>query len=108
MDAGRDLQNKILSWFQPRQNSFSSSERLTSPKSIPEQDDRKSEIWVQSNGLYTQVMDINLQGFFVYCRNVIERSIGAAGFTLIVEESVPEQFNLIALACPIERFIEPP
>lgn len=53
----------------------------------------------------SSVININATGFFLYARNIIERMLSEAGYTLVVED-VPTEFNTIALACPVTKYIE--
>jgi len=63
----------------------------------------------QTFGFYsvalTGLIDINTTGFFLYARNIIERMIGEIGYTLVIDDTVPGDFNKIALACPVTKYI---
>ena len=52
-----------------------------------------------------RLIDINQTGFFIYCKEIIKRIIEEAGFTLVLADNLPSDFDQIALACPIDKFV---
>lgn len=69
---------------------------------------RSAESWNAvpgGTGVY-YTYDINVAGFFLYARNIIERAIAERGYTLVVGETVPLDFDKIALACHMGMFLD--
>ena len=60
----------------------------------------------QYNASNTTNQDINFCGFWMYAFEIITRIINEAGFTLQTSD-LPQEFHDFALACPIDKFIEP-
>jgi hypothetical protein len=58
-------------------------------------------------GVLTETsFEINVMGFFIYAKEIIERIIVEAGFSLVVASNVPSDFTQVALACPVTKFFE--
>ncbi|GAI85838.1 unnamed protein product, partial [marine sediment metagenome] len=60
----------------------------------------------QYAGSDTTNQDINFTGFWMYALEIIKRTIEEAGFTLQTVD-LPQDFHDFAIACPIDKFIEP-
>jgi len=48
--------------------------------------------------------DINLTGFFVYAKEIIKRIIEEAGYAVVLDASVPADYSVVAIACPMDAF----
>ena len=49
--------------------------------------------------------DINQIGFFIYAKEIIRRIISEADFTMVEGANLPADFSTIALACPMDKFV---
>lgn len=57
--------------------------------------------------IWWNLLDIQNMGFFLFARNILERMTLQSGYSLIIDDSVPDDFNKIALCCPVYNFIDP-
>ena len=51
-------------------------------------------------------IELNVMGFFMYVKEIIKRIIEEAGFTLVYGSSVPDDYFVLALACPVTKRFE--
>ena len=51
-------------------------------------------------------LELNVMGFFIYVKEVIKRIIEEAGYTVVYAPSIPAQFYILALACPVTKRFE--
>ena len=49
--------------------------------------------------------DVNHAGFFMFCKEIMSRIVSETGFTLVLEPNLPTDFGILALACPVTKFL---
>lgn len=58
--------------------------------------------------LSDSIIEINIAGSFIYTKELVKRIINEAGYTLKIDQSVPDLYNKLALAIPVTQFFDLP